>query len=64
LIDARRTETRPAERIGLILANLLAPLIPRRYQPVSAEAIAGTLLRYALNATPGERIIESEDIKS
>ncbi len=64
LIDARRSETRPAERVGLTLANLLAPLIPRRYRPVSAEAIAVTLLRYALDATPGERIIESEAINS
>jgi hypothetical protein len=64
LINARRTETRPAERVGLTLANLLAPLIPRRYRPVSAEAIADTLLRYALDATPGERIIESEAINS
>jgi uncharacterized protein YbjT (DUF2867 family) len=64
LINARRTETRPAERVGLTLANLLAPLIPRRYRPVSAEAIAVTLLRYALDATPGERIIESEAINS
>lgn len=64
LINARRTETRPAERVGLTLANLLAPLIPHRYRPVSAEAIAETLLRYALDATPGERIIESEAINS
>ena len=52
LINARRTEARPAERVGLALANLLAPVIPRRYRPVSAEAIAGTLLRFALDATP------------
>ena len=64
LINARRTETRAAERVGLTLANLLAPLIPHRYRPVSAEAIAETLLRYALDATPGERIIESEAINS
>jgi uncharacterized protein YbjT (DUF2867 family) len=64
LINARRTETRPAERVGLTLANLLAPLIPHRYRPVSAEAIAVTLLRYALDAAPGERIIESEAINN
>jgi uncharacterized protein YbjT (DUF2867 family) len=64
LINARRNEVRPAERVGLALANLLAPVTPRRYRPVSAEAIAGTLLRFALDATPGERIIESEAINS
>ena len=64
LINARRTEVRPAERVGLALANLLAPVTPRRYRPVSAEAIAGTLLRFALDAAPGERIIELEAINS
>jgi len=64
LINARRTEVRPAERVGLALANLLAPVTPRRYRPVSAEAIAGTLFRFALDAAPGERIIESEAINS
>ena len=64
LIDARRTETRPAERLGLALAHLFTALIPRRYRPVSAQAIAITLLRHALDATPGDRIIESEAIDS
>ena len=64
LINARRTESRPGERVGLALANLLAPLVPYRYRPVSAEAIAGTLLRFALDAAPGARIIELEAINS
>lgn len=62
LIDAQRTQSRPGERVGLWVSNLLGPLVPRRYRPVSATAIAHTLLRTALEAVPGERIIESEHI--
>ena len=62
LIDAKRTESRPGEKIGLAIACLLGPLIPRRYRPVKAEAIARTLICSALESIPGERIIESEAI--
>lgn len=62
LIDAQRTQSRPGERVGLWVSHLLGPLVPRRYRPVSATAIANTLLNAALAAEPGERIIESEHI--
>jgi uncharacterized protein YbjT (DUF2867 family) len=77
LIDAQRTESRPGERVGLWVARLLGPLVPRRYRPVPAAAIAHTLLQAALagaegtngkggksgtSGPAGERIVESEDI--
>ena len=62
LIDANRTESRAGERIGLVIARVLGPLIPRRYRPVKAEAIARTLIQSALDALPRERIVESEAI--
>ena len=62
LIDAEREEKRPAERLGLAVARLLGALIPRRYRPVKAEAIAATLLEAAISARPGETVIESEAI--
>ena len=62
LIDANRTESRPGEIIGLVIARVLGPLIPRRYRPVKSEAIAHTLIQSALDALPGERIVESEAI--
>ena len=64
LIDAQRTENRPGERVGLWVSRLLGPLVPRRYRPVPASAIAHTLLQAALQAIPGERVVESEDITS
>ena len=62
LIDAQRTESRPGERVGLWVSRLLGPLIPRRYRPVAASAIARTLLQAALDAEPGQHTIESEQI--
>ena len=62
LIDAQRTESRPGERMGLWVSRVLGPLIPRRYRPVAASAIARTLLQAALDAEPGQHTIESEQI--
>ena len=62
LIDAQRTESRPGERVGLWVSRVLGPLIPRRYRPVAASAIARALLQAALDAEPGQHTIESEQI--
>lgn len=65
LIEADRTDSRPGERAGLWVSRLLGPLVPRRYRPVSARAIAHALLQAALAGAAGargERIIESEHI--
>ncbi len=62
LINAQRTESRPGERVGLWVSRVLGPLIPRRYRPVAASAIARTLLQAALDAEPGQHTIESEHI--
>jgi uncharacterized protein YbjT (DUF2867 family) len=63
LIDAQRSESRPAERIGLAAARILRPLIPRRYLPVPARRIAAALLQGVLRAAPGEQIVESEQLQ-
>lgn len=63
LIDTERDAVRPGEQIALIAARLLRPLIPRRYRPVTAEAIARVLLESVLQGEPGERIIESDELQ-
>lgn len=63
LIDTRRAEPRPGERLGLCLARILRPLIPPRYRAVKAEAIARALLEAALSPRLGEQIIESEQLQ-
>ena len=65
LIDAERSDVRPGERAGLWASRLLGPVIPRRYRPVSADAIAACLLKAAVEGTVaplGERIMESDAI--
>jgi uncharacterized protein YbjT (DUF2867 family) len=62
LIDARREQSRPGERLGLVVARALKLLIPRRYRAVKPEAIARALLAGVLSAPAGENVIESEQL--
>jgi uncharacterized protein YbjT (DUF2867 family) len=62
LIGGDRQESRPAEQIGVRVSQLLKPLLPRRYRVVPAEQIAQQLLRSALAALGGVRVVMSEDI--
>lgn len=63
LIDTAREESRPGERIGLIIARIFRPLIPYRYRAVKAEHIALALLNGVLRDQSGECIIESEQLQ-
>ena len=62
LIDVQRSESRPGECVALWVSHLLGPLVPRRYRPVPASAIAWTLLNSVLANVPGQSIMESENI--
>lgn len=65
LIAADRADHRPGERAGLWALRTLGPLVPKRYRPVPARAIAHALLEAALAGAAtarGERTIESENI--
>ena len=64
LIDVERREVRPGERIGLLFARAFAPLIPRRYRAVKADAIAQALLTGALRDDAGECLVESEALQN
>ncbi len=62
LLGGQRTQRRPAEYLGMKVLSTLEPLLPRRYRVVPAEQVASALLRAALSAPPGVRIVESEAI--
>lgn len=62
LIDVDRSESRPGERLALMAARGLRPLIPARWQAVTPEAIARALLDGALAAPAVSRIVESADL--
>lgn len=50
-------------RLGEAIAKPLGVLMPRRYRPVHASAVAATMIRAAMHARVGARIIESGEIK-
>ena len=52
-----RPDRRPAESAALMLARWLRPLIPRHYRAVKTEVVAGMLLKAALDAPAGTRIV-------
>ena len=54
----KRAEVRPGEAIG----KLFAGIVPRKWRPVHGSAVAGTLVRAAVEDQPGVRIIESREI--
>jgi uncharacterized protein YbjT (DUF2867 family) len=62
LIDGERAELRPGERMALALARPASALLPARWRPVPADAIARCLLASVLRGQPGLRVIESDRI--
>lgn len=64
LLDGERTERRPAERATLALTRPLASLIPARWRPVAADAVARCMLDAGLRGTPGLRVVESDRIQA
>jgi uncharacterized protein YbjT (DUF2867 family) len=58
LLLGERAEVRPGESIGKFFAGI----VPRKWRPVHARAVAATLLRAAVEDQPGVRVIESREI--
>ena len=63
LLDARRSEMRPAERVSLAIMRPVAWLIPARWRPVSVEAVARSMVDAVLRGKAGLQIIESDQIQ-
>ncbi len=63
LLDTERATPRPLENAALVISRVLGPLLPARYRPVPAEAVARCLLDQVVQPGSGEVIIESEAIK-
>jgi uncharacterized protein YbjT (DUF2867 family) len=62
LLDGARTEWRTGERIALALGRPVAGLIPARWRPVRADAVAACMVESVLRGTPGLRVVESDRI--
>ncbi|MBX2891970.1 MAG: oxidoreductase [Saprospiraceae bacterium] len=60
ILLGERGEFRLGERVGIVLAKMFAPLIPRRYQGIQAEKVARALIAKANDGGVGMEILESE----
>jgi uncharacterized protein YbjT (DUF2867 family) len=58
-----RKEFRLVEKIGIVLARVFAPLIPRRYRGIEAEKVARALIVKANEGGKGMEILESEALQ-
>ena len=66
LLLGKRTESRPAERMAVMVSPLIAwafvgPLA--RYRPIKAERVARAMVRTARQATRGVHVHESDEIR-
>ena len=57
-----RPDNRVAERIGLVVAKLLGPVVPKRYRAVKTDAVAAMMWQLAITAAHGKTIVESDVI--
>ena len=62
LIGGHRQEVRVGERIAGVVLRVLGPVLPRRFRVNPATTIARAMLDAALVATPGVRVIGSEQL--
>ena len=62
LIGGDRQEVRVGERIAGVVLRVLGPVLPRRFRVNPATTIARAMLDAALVATPGVRVIGSEQL--
>lgn len=62
-----RQETRPGERIAIILMQAASPLMLgpiRKYRPIQVTTVVRAMLRQSLAAQPGAAIYESDAIQT
>lgn len=66
MLVGERAESRPAERVGIAAAQLLAPLLVgawQRYRPIAAGRVGEAMVRAAEQSRSGERIWEWAGIR-
>lgn len=61
ILDGERAESRPLERVGLVFARALGPVLGK-YRPTAADAVARTMIAKASSREPGVHVIEADAI--
>ena len=64
LLDGDRPESRPAERVGLVLARALGFLIPQSHRPVHVRQVARALLHEASEGGAGRRVLTNARMRA
>jgi uncharacterized protein YbjT (DUF2867 family) len=64
LLDGDRPQSRPAERIGLVLARAFGFLIPAGYRPVHVSQVAQALLCEAREGGAGRRVLTNARMRA
>jgi uncharacterized protein YbjT (DUF2867 family) len=64
LLDGNRAESRPAERLGLMLAKAFGFLIPESHRPVHVRQVATTLLQAAGEGGAGRRVLTNAQMRA
>lgn len=62
ILDGKRRESRPGERIGLKVSRFLTRFFFRNYRPTPIDILANKIIRLSLDGTSGYRIIEGTEI--
>lgn len=60
----KRTEFRLGEKIGIWLAVMLAPIIPKKYRGIQAAEVAKALISAANSNLKGTHFLENEQLKA
>jgi len=63
LLLGERNESRLGEDIAKVLSKYTSFLIPLKYRPIEARAVAGAMVKVAKGGGEGLRIYESDDIQ-
>jgi len=66
ILTGARSESRPVERAGIVLATMGAPFMvgrARRYRPIAAVTVARAMARVAVRPGEGVHVHESEEIQ-
>jgi uncharacterized protein YbjT (DUF2867 family) len=63
MLDGDRTESRPAERVGLVAMRAVAPLLGR-YRPTRVTDLAAAMVAAAKAGCPGHRVVGARDVRA
>ena len=61
ILDGEREESRPTERLGLMVTRALGPLLGK-YRPTPVEAVARVMIACAKAAAPGAHVIGAGEL--